>query len=240
VNKHFNLLFLLLLCAASLQAQVPGYMGKRAFIQLELNPTPALFNMNMNNTVSINIGDEARTDKQNLMALNIKPQINFEYLLGQSFALAINYHQIITGTVKEVEYDYYEDRYDLIKGDGAGITMKFYKFKKSGSVAPLGRYGSLGFNLARINSYNRRGDERKQFRNDLYYPVVSWGFGKQFMPVNNVLISTGAEFGWTFSPTHKGEEPASDEHALSIDHVHSSMFGYNFFNLKVSVGYMLF
>src|SRR5690349_460760 len=44
-----------------LQAQVPGFMGKRWAIFLEANPTPAVLVMNSNNEVAVNPGgDDAR------------------------------------------------------------------------------------------------------------------------------------------------------------------------------------
>ena len=43
---------LLMLPFVAVMAQVPGFMGKRASLMIEANPTPALLNMNMNNSVT--------------------------------------------------------------------------------------------------------------------------------------------------------------------------------------------
>lgn len=239
MKKQYSITIILVFLTLALQAQVPGFMGKRAYLQIDANPSPAFFNMNMNHKVITALGDVARAQETNLLAFNIRPQISLEYLVGKSVALGINYQHIITGTVKEVDEYMQVQSFDLLKGDAAGLDIKFYKFRKSGSVAPIGKYSKLGIALSRTNTYNTMQDKQKQFRNDLYYPIISWGFGKQFMPVPNLLIGTGAEFSLPLISTRDNETGVYDTDT-SVNHMQNSLIGYYIFNLKFSVGYMLF
>ena len=230
------------------QAQVPGYMGKRAWVTADLNFAPAFFNMNKNHNVVRDIFDgEARAKGTNLLAINYRPQFSFEYLVGRDVALGLSYNIIRTGTVKELERTYTDPEiggmyYDILKGNSLGVHMKKFKFDKSASIAPIGYYWTLGIAATKFNTYSSKESKQGQFSKDVINPVVTFGSGKQKVLFDKLILNSGVEFGWSFLPKESfdGHGTNSHLHAESIHHAFNSMLGYYIFNLKLSVGYLAF
>lgn len=231
-------------------AQVPGYLGKRAWVTGDLYFAPALFNMNQNhmNVESENWLDiENRAKGTNLLAFNYRPQVKFEYLVGRNIALGLTYSLIRTGTVKELEStnpDINGIHYDLIKGSSLGFHIKKFSFEKSASIAPIGYYWTYGVTATKFNTYSPAFPKQGQFSKDVINPVITIGFGKQTVLFDKFIIDSGAELGWSFMPKDaKGleyMEEGDHEQSLSIHHAYRSMLGYYLFNLKVAVGCLAF
>lgn len=231
-------------------AQVPGYMGKRAWITTDLNFAPAFFNMNKNhkNIRASTLDFEARAKEQNLFALNYRPQLTFEYLVGKNVALGLSYSRIITGTVKEIdlgnpEIDGYH--YDMLRGNSFGFHLKKFRYGKSASIAPIGYYWTLGVAAAKFNTYASKESKIGQFASDVINPVATLGVGKQKVLFDRFLINSGVEYGWSFLPRSifsdfEGSSVPANPQATSIHHAFTSMFGYYLFNIKVSCGLLAF
>lgn len=230
-------------------AQVPGYMGKRAWVSADFNFAPAFFNMNQNhNVVKVMVEGEGRAKGQNIWALNYRPQFNFEYLVGRDVALGLSYSLIRTGTVKELESANPEIdgmHHDILKGNSFSIHLKKFKFDKSASIAPIGYYWTLGVAATKFNTYNSRESSFGQFSKDVVNPLITIGGGKQKVLFDRLIVNSGIEFGWSFLPKDmvdevKGNGISPHPHDLSIHHAYSSLFGYYIFNLKLSCGYLAF
>lgn len=150
-----------LLGAHILQAQVPGFMGKRFTVFAEPNFTPAIFVMNENNVVSVGAGGLARAEKNNLLALNYRPQVTIEYLLKRDLAFGLSYSMLRIGTTRQYEtptstpdFPSYLIDYDVVKGRGVGVHLKFYNFRQSSSIAPIGFYTTVSAYLTQTNTYD--------------------------------------------------------------------------------------
>lgn len=233
-------------------AQVPGYMGKRFTIFADANPTPAFFVMNMNNTVLVNPGgDDARTQKVNRFAFNVRPQVTLEYLIHKRVSLGVSYSMPIVGTTRayytsapsEIDgVEYNTDEYDVVKGQALGLHLKFYDFAGSASVPPIGYYRTINIFVTRTNTYDNKKSTAKQFRDDFMYPAVSFGVGRQSMLAKNLLLKTGVEFGWAFVPTNFLTEVEDDWNVQEYSgySVHQSLAGYYLFNINIGLGYILF
>ena len=246
--RYYLSMFILL--GSSAMAQVPGYMGKRFSFFLEGNPTPALFVQNSNNTVIANPGgDQANTDKVNRFAFNFRPQVTLEYLVHRDVSIGLSYSRINIGTARayvvpprtEDDHDYMLDM-DVVKGDAAGIHLKFFKFRQSGSIAPIGFYQTFSVYATRTNTYDSKKSSTKQFKNDFVYPVASISVGRQSMIAKNLILKTGVEFGWAFVPFNfmMETEDAWTVQEYSGYNVHRSLFGHYLFNFNIAIGYTPF
>jgi hypothetical protein len=246
----FTLLLSFLLLEQAAQAQVPGYMGKRAWFTADLNFAPAFFNMNENHMV-IRKGimeDEARAKGTNLFAINYRPQLSFEYLVGKNIALGLSYSIIKTGTVKELDMGNPEIDgmyYDILRGSSFGFYMKKFRYGKSASIAPIGYYWTLGVAAAKFNTYASKTSKTGQFSTDVINPVITLGLGKQKILFGRFLLNSGVEYGWSFLPKSILEETGystvlENPHQNSIHHAFNSMLGYYLFNIKMSVGMLAF
>ncbi|HEY0742570.1 MAG TPA: hypothetical protein VGD40_13940 [Chryseosolibacter sp.] len=241
--------YLILFCfvAGSAVAQVPGYMGKRLSIFLEGNPTPALFVQNSNNAVIADPGgDGANAAKVNRFAFNFRPQASIEYLVHRDVSLGVSYSRISIGTARAYTVDptheeqhVFSLNHDVVKGQAAGLHLKIFQFKKSASLAPIGFYQGFSVYVTQTNTYDTKKSKAKQFKNDFLYPVAAFTFGRQSMIAKNLLLKTGAEFGWAFVPFNFMTETIDDWNVQEYSgyNVHRSLFGSYLFNLNVAVGY---
>ncbi|MBL3657865.1 hypothetical protein [Fulvivirga sediminis] len=230
------------------EAQVPGFMGKRASFSLNLNPTPALINQNENNVIIFNIDENSRSTKQNYLAFNYRPQVSFDYLVGKNLSLGIDYKLLTTGTTrayeeepeKENDYEHLHND-DVLKGSSLGLHIKYFLHKKSGSIAPIGYYQTLGLEYATLNTYDDKDSDEKLFVNDFKHFILTYEAGKQNVFFNTLLISYGVEFGYAFVPGNfMFEEPQWTIQEESGYNVHRSLFGYYVFSFKLGIGSLLF
>jgi hypothetical protein len=244
--RNFCLIISLLLLSAALQAQVPGFMGKRFTVFLEGNPTPALFVQNANNQVVTNLLDEARTDDVNKIAFTFRPQVTAEYLVSANVSLGFSYSRISVGTTRAYQTATTSDTYmitqDVVKGQSIGVHFKLYRFKTSASIPPIGFYKTLSVYLTQTNTYDTKKSTAKQFKNDFVYPVGTFGIGRQTMIAKNLLLKTGAEFGWAFVPMNWLMETEDEWNVQEYAgyNVHRSLSGHYIFTLNVALGYTLF
>ena len=246
--KYIVILISFLFFQQNGMAQVPGYMGKRAWITADFNFAPALFNMNKNHMIIKEdfLDGYSRAKGQNPWAINYRPEINFEYLTGRDVALGLSWGSVRTGTIKELESHNPEiagTYYDILKGNAFGVHIKKFKFDKSASIAPIGYYWKLGLLATRFNTYSSNESKKGQFSETVTNPVITLGIGKQKVLFDRLLLNTGMEFGYSFMPkdtTDDGSTTTSHPNDVSIHHVYSSMLGYYLFNLKVSCGYLAF
>jgi hypothetical protein len=246
------------------QAQVPGYMGKRFMLWVDVNPTPALFVQNVNNSVVgardagagsgdgiiAIVGTGTQTDKSNWLAMNVRPQVTAEYLFARRFSVGVSYSQIAVGTVRGYyagpmptkesgDQNKYLKDLDVLKGQATGIHLKMYF---GGLIAPMGSYQMLSVYLTKTNTYDNKKANAKQFRNDFSYPVLTYSLGRQTMIVKNLLLKTGVEIGWAFVPGNFMFEDRYDWNAQDYSgySAHQSLFGSYLFNINVGLGYVLF
>lgn len=242
----FYLMFFSLV-AGSAFAQVPGYMGKRLSIFLEGNPTPALFVQNPNNAVIADPGgDGANAAKVNRFAFNFRPQVSLEYLVHRDVSLGVSYSRISIGTARayvlapeQEESHSFSLDHDVVRGQAAGLHLKFFQFKNSASLAPIGFYQGFSVYVTQTNTYDTKKSKAKQFKNDFLYPAATYSFGRQSMIAKNLLLKTGAEFGWAFVPFNFLTETQEDWNIQEYSgyNVHRSLFGSYLFNLNVALGY---
>jgi hypothetical protein len=245
--KNIFILFLFLINLLIAQGQVPGYMGKRFSVFAEGNPTPALLVFNANGQSVVKYGDYGRGAEKNQFSFNFRPQITVEYLVHRDISIGLSYSRLMMGTVRQYSPDplnpeFKEIDLDVIKGQGAGLHVKWYKYRSSGSIAPIGFYRTLSVYYAQTNTYDTKKSTTKQFENDFLYPVATLGIGRQSMLLKNLILKTGVELGWAFVPTNFLQEApdAWTDQEFAGYNVHQSLAGYYMFNINLAIGYTFF
>jgi hypothetical protein len=240
-------LILFILGALSSQAQVPGFVGKRFSVFVDANPSPAVFAQSPSNKLMVDLdGDNGPWATTNRFAFTTRPQITAEYQVFKRHSIGVSYSRTSYGTTKayydsnplEGQEHNYRTENDVVKGDALGLHIKYYY---STTVAPIGYYQTLSVYYTRFNTYDDKGSSAKQFRDDFKYPVLTMQLGRQSMPVKNLLIRAGFEFGWAFVPgDFVSDEEQWDAMEYSAYNAHRSTMGYYLFNLTLGVGYVLF
>jgi hypothetical protein len=226
-------------------AQVPGYMGKRFALFLDANATPAFLVQNINNKAIIGNEDTGNSSR---FAFNFRPQASIEYLVNKRVSLGVSYSHWMVGTNRAyvVEPETSDVRQlhrldaDVVRGDGAGIHVKFFNYNESNSIPPIGFYHAISVYVSRVNTYDTRKSKEKFFKNDFITPVATYSWGRQSMIAKNVLLKSGVELGWAFVPVNFVAESKDDwsvqEH--SGYNVHASLFGYSVLSVNVALGYI--
>jgi hypothetical protein len=244
----FRLILILTLAGFSLKAQVPGYLGKRFTVFLDANPFPALVAPNMNNALVFQSDTRTFVGKRNAFAFNIRPQLEIDYLVSRDFSLGLFANYILTGTTTATELTDTNGELStayqngVVKGQSAGITLKFFSFRKSASIAPIGFYKSVTVGLTRANVYERMDSDKKVIEKDLLAPVLYLGIGRQSVVARNILVRTGLVIGVTGVPFDflTSDEQAWPPSDFNRHFLHRSLFAYNVVNFSVAVGYIPF
>ncbi|MFA0964072.1 hypothetical protein AB9P05_19850 [Roseivirga sp. BDSF3-8] len=240
MKRFYSILFCLLLTSVAAQAQVPGFMGKRAYFTLDLNPTPALANQNVNNTITVILGDDARYDKQNVLAFNYRPQVNLEYLVGERTAIGLNYSLLQTGTMRKTDKLFGRDvEPDVLRGTSVGLNVRF--FNKGESIAPIGLYQNIKLEYTTVNTYDDKASDEPLFTDDFNHFVFTYGIGRQKVVANAIVLRIGLELGYAATPKAAFEPMEEYTPVEEANYnVHRSMFGYYIFSIKLGIGSLLF
>jgi hypothetical protein len=154
----FKLIFFFFFSAFSvLQAQIPGYLGKRFMLKADLAAIPALTNPTENNNGSANLYGSAKSS----LAFNLRYGLEASYVTTRTKSVSLAVDYLKTGAIQRNAYTLstsplatYEnfDRHYLfynltaITGD-IGIKS-FYKSK--GSLAPLGNYFAFHLSISSV------------------------------------------------------------------------------------------
>ncbi len=138
------------------QAQVPGYAGKKLGISLDLGLSPAL-NKYMTSTFEEMEAAGYSSDLPKV-GVNMIPGVNMEYVLSKSIALGVDYTYFNKRST--IHYFFREDNETYHTYGYAGETklsagmpgfyFKYYPFRKKGSIAPIGKYHELAFFIGNI------------------------------------------------------------------------------------------
>ena len=110
-----------------LWAQVPGYEGKRALIDISLDISPA-------------IRIASRRDLPPYL-FNVQPLVEAEYTLSRKLSVGAHLRPLLAGVIYQRDNNI--EGKALIRGMGMGVSARLYSFKRKGNIAPLGPYKEL-------------------------------------------------------------------------------------------------
>lgn len=132
----------------SVNAQVPGYAGKRFSVNGEINTTPALYKINYNTDEHLDLLDYPN------LGVNLTTCLGLEYVLSKRTVAGINYKfnslknplQVVFSDPVYNDSDPIYNAYfgdSKIKNNYWGFYFKFYRYATRGTIAPIGRFHQL-------------------------------------------------------------------------------------------------
>jgi len=139
---------ILMLIALSAATQSPGFAGKHFSVNGGMGITPAFYNWVYDNDLYDGISTLPG------IGMNVTPAIGAEYVLTKGLVLGGNFmfnslnnpmHYFEDGRIFN---DYEAHGYfgeTKVKSKYFGVYLKFYKYKKKGAIAPIGRFQQLEF-----------------------------------------------------------------------------------------------
>ncbi len=175
--------------------QVPGYLGKKIFVQADLRVTPTIGQPTASNRGIRNLyGDAPST-----IGLNTHWGMRAGYTLSRTGAVVLGVDYLKTGMIANdavtqtlnprastYDLDHHYLFYNL-KGITADIGYQIYKLKK-GAIAPLGAY--LSYHLSACFLTGNIVDKRTQ-----YYDGVTATHARLGIDPHYVDYSVGIEWG---------------------------------------------
>lgn len=205
------------------QAQVPGFLGKRASVYAGIYLSPTL----------------AQSEGPLPELFNKKYAVGVDYIVGLKSNLSFSYHYHTT-PVTDLGFDnafanHENFRYGL---NSHIFSLSFQKYvKKSDYVAPVGTYFSFGLMTAfftlKDSEENIFPKGTKMARGQV--SGVTFGIGKKRVLFRRIIIDAGVEAAlMLISPKVDGNTINSDFITASKERV----FWSNFLNLKLTAGYI--
>jgi hypothetical protein len=171
-----------------------------------------------------------------------------DYLIHRDVSVGLTFSYVMTGTTRSFsstdEANQPLRMFDgaSVKGESAGLVFKFFRFRHSSSIPPIGMYKTISLQVTRANTYDHFNSKEKILLEDVVAPVLGFGIGRQTIVARNLLLKTGVEFGFAIVPYHFLTESADDWSAeqFTTYRLHQSIFSYHLFNFSVGLGYIPF
>ncbi|MEM6628628.1 MAG: hypothetical protein AAF694_03105 [Bacteroidota bacterium] len=204
-------------------AQIPGYEGKRALIDLSVDLSPA-------------IRIASRRDLPPYI-FNVQALLEAEYTMNRKLSLGGHIQPLLAGVNYEV--DNFEGRAQ-IRGMGIGLSARLYSFQRKGNIAPLGPYKKL--EIFYVTYWMTDEDER--FYQDgrtwlgRYHDLgVGLTLGDRRMLGDGLSIHYGIRFATIFGTLDGSRKP---ERAYLKDIATDRLQGYFFTNFHIGMGILIF
>lgn len=203
----------------NLNAQAPGFLGKRFMIGVEASTfaNPGLFQEKMPYyTLSSNGNIQTDYDKYSTFNFRIKPSVNIEYVFNRKTSLQafVKYYSksVDAETYRDTIHEYGEavltDFYptERVKMNAISFGGKF-KFFGRNHINPVGSYWSVGmeyvlqtlaysddnfqaYAISKGGVFNRNPYASKSSN-----LILTTGFGKQYAVSHKLLMNLGLEVG---------------------------------------------
>lgn len=187
----------------SLQAQVPGYMGKKFSAGYD-------FHFYLGGVLpDTRTYDEAFTPSQHEVFLNYIHEFHADYVLAKNYSIGLSYQSFKTGQYFEENEPYYPQNYTYsssnyinMKCYSIVLNNKFFFYKNGTGLAPIGNYGELGIGIVNAQSivkmvgiyndyYTLKYSNKKFLLQDVRTPIISGGLGNQSIVFDRIIIDAG-------------------------------------------------
>ncbi len=205
-------------------AQVPGYEGKRAILDLSLDVSPA-------------IRIASRRDLPPYL-FNVQPLIDVEYVMSRRLSFGAHIQPLLAGVMYDREGGVHGKA--LIRGLGLSFSTRLYSFKRKGNIAPLGPYREV--EVFYVNYWLN--DKDKRFYDDGRtwlgrYDDLGVGItlGERRMVGDGLSLQYGVRFATILGTLGGG----NNEDRIYLKEIATDRLqGYFFVNFHVGLGILLF
>jgi hypothetical protein len=174
-------IYLLAISILSGYAQ-PGYQGKKLSVNAGMLLMPALVNATYNKAPGYT-------------SLNLTKEANIDYVISRRNTIGLVYKNTRTSILRNYEDDNTKVPDGKVFSNALGIQYRIFK-KRSGNLAPLGKYTQLGlhmmFNRTENSKYPDAGTSFTTY-------AVSIGKGRSKILFNRLVFNYGLEFTHIFT-----------------------------------------
>lgn len=241
---------IIILCSC-VQAQVPGYMGKK----LSFYYAPSIF-----------LSFKNPSWDEGIIGINLRNDFAADYVVSKSVSVGASAKFVATKLDHAFYYTtsnggYVEDAYSgdvQLKGTLFSVYLKNFAFQKRGFLAPVGVYRKFEFVYGKVKGHS--GDlvpvtdlnyhfvsdfDELHFKNEENIFGFIFSFGRQSLFFDRLFVNTGGSIGFLPSGLFSGAGLASGDEYYGNeqnykDDVQVRTSRYFLFNIDLGVGVLLF
>ncbi len=242
MKKLLFIAFFIIAFIHDVNAQTPGFMGKKviAYTSFSTNSPGLSFLLN-NPFTPYNATSKEKVGRAFLPTY----KLGMEYVVSRKNAIGVDYFFQRGGFKADTDYDFFQEDLPYNRNffrNSIGIFLKSYRVQLNGrrsdmgSLAPIGRYVKYKLFVSRehlvisgTDEYFSNTDKVLGERN-FHHAGISISAGRNFVIFNNILFDFGAEFGFVMYNSNKD---------LQRD-LYQQLLSYHLFNFHVGIGVPLF
>lgn len=260
---------ILLFLASGINAQVPGFLGKKLSINLGLGFYPVIEGPSKGNKGGIDFVLDENPQK-NTLGLNYSLEASVDYAIGRYNSIGLFYNQYQTGLTSRLHIPsgesiflvYDAETFHLI--DAKTIGAVYNKFKSGkGALAPIGRYTSYGIERVTIDGeitdfivINPKGittvdpadvqnfNHNHSFFNLLFKYMISIPLTDRILikPGGSIRLPVNliTRFSGFFDVTEHSEWRTNNNQAYYDTGVETRIMGHGLARFEVNLAYLLF
>ncbi len=225
----YTFILLTFLFIQNLNAQVPGYYGKRFDIQYQ----PSLGSLILGDWIEKGAYDNYRYDalqKEKALLFNLEHNLAFNYIIKKRHSIGLIVSKYRTG----IAYTYSNDSIYVRASQNIKGTMYLLQYKRfKRSIAPLGRYGGWILGMNRMNYEIKDREEQLITSNKVTFLVFGYQSGRQYFIKNGLFINLG------YTVLLQSAISTNDDFQNNIE-LNTRNLLFNVLRVHVGVGYMLF
>lgn len=200
---------------------IPGYQGKRTYIEYNIYSSPTFSNVNSNGE---QFGFSAESNRS-VFAWNIRNKFNLNYVTKRNSEIGGSFNFGKTGIL---------DKNNWLGGlrfSSLGFNYNRYLVKSTGALAPLGRYIRFETQYIQIAA-----SPVNVPRIDYHALYFGGGIGTRRVFNDFILLNLSMQTGFTI-PIGVND---SESHQLYRQQVSRRMFNHFIYEMNVGVGMLLF
>jgi hypothetical protein len=222
ISKYLLLLVCCLFVAKTVYSQnIPGYQGKRTYLEYNLYSSPILINVDIKGE-QFGISSEANTS---FGAWNLRHKIDLNYVTKRNSEIGGSVNFGKTGILDENNW------LGSIRFTSLGFSYNRYLVKSTGALAPLGRYVRFETQYIQLAA-----SPVNVPRLDYHFVYFGAGIGTRRVYKDFILLNLSMQSGFTI-PLTVNQSLRHQEYQPSIS---SRMFYHFLYEMNIGVGVLLF
>ena len=214
-------LALVLLCVQISKAQVvPGYQGKRTYLEYNFFAAPTILGITEQGT-KFGFGAE-----RSLSAWSMRHKFNMNYVTKRNSEVGGSISTVTTGILDSAS------RLGGLRFTSIGFNLNRYMVKSTGALAPLGRYFRFETQYVQAASYMVN-----QSRSDFHFGYIGAGIGTRTVLRDFLTVNFSFQTGFILPI---GASTNSADENFRMNEVRARMQSYYLYEANVGLGILLF
>ncbi len=219
--QHLLLLICCLVVQLGYAQSIPGYQGKRTYLEYNVHSSPTVSNVNAN-------GEQfgfSSSSNRSIFAWNVRHKFNLNYVTKRNSEIggSINFGK--TGILDE------NDWLGGVRFTSLGFNYNRYLVKSTGALAPLGRYIRFETQYIQIAA-----SPVNVPRVDYHAFYLGSGIGTRRVFKDIILLNLSMQTGFAI-PLNVNK---SESHRLFQQEISTRMFNHFIYEMNIGVGILLF